>query len=662
MMYSRRIDSLKGIGPKKAEQLRHLGIKTTEDLIFHFPRSYQDRRKVTPIGELKEGENYLIHGRVVKITDTGFRRGRKRTVNIEIEDETGIIKAVFFNAAFLLKNIHEGESYFFYGKVSSWGSSLQMIHPEFSSEDIRGILPVYPLTSGITQGMLRYYTKQVLGESGVIEDYMPGDVLEEAELCTLEEAIASIHFPEGDAELERARKRLIYDDMYILQLGLRMMKSGENVTGNRMEANPSEYIDSLGFSLTKAQKKAAEEICADMGSAKHMNRLLQGDVGSGKTAVAEIALFKAVKSGFQAVFMAPTELLATQHYRSIRESFARFGIETVFLGGRMKASEKNEVLKSIASGKAQCIIGTHALLQSNVEFADLGLVITDEQHRFGVNQRTELWSKGNNPDIIVMTATPIPRTLAVVYFGDMDVSVIDEMPPGRQKVLTKAVTGKTRKQVYKFVEEEIAKGHRAYVVCPLIEESDDIEASSAEEVYEELKKDFPRAGLLHGEMKSDEKNAVMRDFATGQINLLVSTVVIEVGINVPEATVMIVENSERFGLAQLHQLRGRVGRGSDRSYCILILGSKGEIASERAKTMVESSDGFFIAERDLELRGPGEVFGSRQHGLPDLKLADISKNMNLLEPIRKQIDKGYVTEGLIARVEKLFGENPELNL
>ncbi len=662
-MTIRNVCDLKGVGLKRGQQLGRLGIETTEDLILYFPRKYQDRRTVTPLDRLETGNKALVKARVLAVDKSGlYGKWGKKRLKLTVTDDTGLLEIVFFNGQYIAKNIHADEEYYFYGEISTFGSSLQMVHPEFTKEDIIGILPIYPLTAGLSQAFMRNIVKEALAVSLPLDDYMPKEVIRESGLVSLDEAVKNIHFPEDEKDIEKATKRLIYDEMYILQLGLSMMKSRSGGTGVMMTANADPYIESLEFPFTGAQKRVWKEISEDMDSARHMNRLLQGDVGSGKTVIAETAMFKAVKSGYQAVLMAPTEILAAQHHQGIEKKFRKFGINTVLLGGRLSAAERADTLENIRTGEARCIIGTHAVLQPSVEYENVGLVITDEQHRFGVDQRVQLFAKGNNPDILTMTATPIPRTLAVVYFGDMDVSELDEMPPGRQKILTKAVTEKSRSQVYRFVEEEIAKGRQIYVVCPLIEGSDEIPVRSAQEVYDELSGRLPAVGLLHGAMNGEEKSEVMSAFAANEIKVLVSTVVIEVGINVPNATVMVVENAERFGLAQLHQLRGRVGRGREQSYCLLILGSTGEIAVERARTMVESTDGFYIAERDLALRGPGEIFGNRQHGLPDLRLADISKNIDLVKPIQKQIASGYVNEELLRRVKKLFGENGELKL
>ena len=458
-----------------------------------------------------------------------------------------------------------------------------------------------------------------------------------------------------------------------MQIGLLMMKKGRQ-SGRAHTADEKTFTDSLPYELTGAQKRALGEIARDLADGMAMNRLLQGDVGSGKTAVAEAAMYKVVKSGSQAAFMAPTDLLMKQHYETFSRDFAPHGITVGYLSGHMGAAEKRETLEKMAAGELDIVVGTHALIQDSVSFRNLGLVITDEQHRFGVNQRMSFSGKGNDPDILVMTATPIPRTLAVIFYGDMDVSVIDELPPGRQRIITNYYGSERRPAIYRRLVNELDLGHQVYVVCPLIEDSDSVEARSATSVYEELSglykgvkkstadsdpgerpRDDIRVGLLHGEMKQEEKDAVMVEFAEGNIDVLVSTVVIEVGIDVPNATVMIIENAERFGLAQMHQLRGRVGRGKDQSFCMLILGSRSDIANERAKVLSESSDGFYISERDLDLRGPGEVFGTRQHGLPDTHLADMISHIDIMEELR-----GYALDILEDDRELAKPENEKL--
>lgn len=688
------ITALKGVGTKKAEKLAKLGVRTVGDILFLFPRDYEDRSVPVAISELVpgSGSGTLVQGRVISKYKSPYRRGRQIS-RATITDGQGFLDVVYFNAPYALNGLRTDRDQFFFGRVTENQGRLQMIHPQFA-DGIEGIVPVYPLTKGITQMELRRYAKTAiqlmtqtddLVQDRMFGDYMPQRIISEKKLCSLAEALKNIHFPDDQEALNEARKRIIYDELFIMQLGLLMMKRGKS-TGAAHTADEKPFTDSLPYPLTNAQARAVSEICRDLSDEMAMNRLLQGDVGSGKTAVAETAMYKVVMSGSQAAFMAPTDLLMKQHYETFKRDFEPFGIKVGYLSGHMKAQEKKQILEGMAAGEIDIVVGTHALIQEGVSFADLGLVITDEQHRFGVNQRMSFSEKGNEPDILVMTATPIPRTLAVIFYGDLDVSVIDELPPGRQEIVTRYYGSERRNAIYHRLVSQLEAGHQAYVVCPLIEDSDMIEARSAVSVCDELKRlyknvrimngDEPggrqiNVELLHGEMKQDEKDEIMTRFAAGKIDVLVSTVVIEVGIDVPNATVMIIENAERFGLAQLHQLRGRVGRGKDQSYCMLILGSQGKIALERAKVLAESSDGFYISERDLDLRGPGEVFGTRQHGIPDTHLADMISHIDIMEEMR-----GYAMDvleedrelakpenrKLKERVNMLFSENVTMNL
>ena len=670
------VTTLKGVGPKKAEALSRLGIRTLEDLVLFFPRTYEDRSSVTDIDQLRTGDKCLVKGRVIRKYVN--RYGRKQRLVLKVKDHTGGIEVVFFNASYIAKAVQEGEEYLFYGQVSENRAHLQMIHPSFEKDDgRRGLVPVYPLTKGISQNEIRKLQMQVRDLYDEAEDILPEALREKGRLCPMDYALRNIHFASDVKSLQEARYRFIYDELLVMQTGLFAVRKNirENRNGIAFDAKGAEkeYVASLPYELTGAQKRAVAEISADLESTKGMNRLIQGDGGSGKTAVAEVAMYKAVKSGYQAVMMAPTEILAKQHYEGMSASFAAHGIKVGLLTGSLGAAARREVPEGLRDGSIQILVGTHAVIQPDVQFHDLGLVITDEQHRFGVDQRTLLKDKGTNPNVLVMTATPIPRTLAVVLYGDLDVSVIDELPPGRQKIDTKCVSSKARPGVYDFVEDQLRDGGQAYVVTPLIEESEAVEARSAEEVAEELTERFDsyNVALIHGAMKQKEKDDIMERFVSGEIDILVATVVIEVGINVPNASVMVIENAERFGLAQLHQLRGRVGRGSRKSYCVLIMGSSSEIAKKRGEIMEQSNDGFFIAEEDLKLRGPGEIFGTRQHGLPDLNIADLAKHLKILDHAKATAldivkeDPGLDSEKysvLRRRVVKLFGEEFILNL
>lgn len=673
------VTTLKGVGPKKAEALKKLGISTLEDLVFFLPRSYEDRRNRVDISDAAEDQNAVVTGEVKLVVNDRYRGGRKQMLRLLVDDGTGSMEVVFFNAKYLQHSFRIGRKYTFFGKMTRNFGKMQMIHPEFSDADGMedGILPVYSLTKGISQKEMRTWQKSLKGTYAMADDMLSSGAVERNRLCSLSYALENVHFPEQKQKLLEAKYRLIFDELLVLQTGMFLVR--QNVTDGRNgiafshEADTGRYIESLPYPLTGAQQRCADEIERDLESGTAMNRLVQGDVGCGKTAVAEIAMYKAVKSGYQAVLMAPTEILAAQHFDGISTAFEAHGIRTAFLTGSLKAAQKREVLEQIATGEAQVIIGTHAVIQPDVNFSSLGLVITDEQHRFGVRQRVKLREKGENPNVLVMTATPIPRTLSVILYGDLDVSIIDELPPGRQQTVTRCLKPQKRSECYDFVEKQLKQGRQAYVVTPLIEESETLDAKSAEQVASELKKRFKGCSveLIHGAMSQDDKDRIMESFSRGDTDVLVATVVIEVGINVPNATVIVIENAERFGLAQLHQLRGRVGRGSYRSYCFLILDGGSEIAEKRGQIMEASNDGFFIAEEDLKLRGPGEIFGTRQHGLPDLAITDLSKHMKILEQAKEEAKAMLADDpALVAaehsilrrRITKLFGEDLTLDL
>lgn len=673
------VSSLKGVGPKKRAALEKLGIKTIEDLVNFFPRDYEDRRQTRSIEELEEEKPALVRAKVELVVKDPYRKGRKQILRVLVSDGTGNLELIFFQASYLANTFQIGKTYDFFGKPAANFGKLQMIHPDYAASEkglIQGILPVYPLTSGISQKEMRAWQKAALCGIPKIEEYLPPKIVERNRLCGCDYAVSNVHFPKDRQPLLAAKYRLVFDELMALQLGL-LAAHQKNASGKNglvfHSGDAKAYIDSLGYPLTGAQQKVVAEITDDLRSGRVMNRLVQGDVGSGKTAIAEIALYQAVKSGFQGVFMAPTELLAKQHFEGLSESFQPHGVTVGLLTGSMTAKEKRQVLERLALGEIQILVGTHAIIQPNVTFQNLGLVITDEQHRFGVKQRTALSQKGNDPHVLVMTATPIPRTLAVILYGDLDVSIIDELPPGRQKIITKAIDEAQRQTCYDFLEKELAKGRQAYVVAPLIDESEVLDVKSAEELYQELvdrMKNYEVA-LLHGAMKQKEKDDIMARFYENRIQVLVSTVVIEVGINVPNATIMVIENAERFGLAQLHQLRGRVGRGKHQSYCMLVSKKSSEVAAERAKIMVSSQDGFYIAEQDLNLRGPGEIFGTRQHGVPDLAIADLGRHTKILNDVKKEADQIIkedpsleqpVHAGMKQRVLKLFGDDFSLKL
>ncbi len=662
------VTTLKGIGPKNAASLKRLGIEVVEDFLYFFPRTYQDRRNVTRIFDLREGESFLVRGVLKNIIRGGY--GPRRHIKTYIDDGSGVLEVFFFNAPYLLNSLKTGAEYELYGIVNRGKSTFCMMHPEITRFGIAGkgeIVPVYPLTEGISQNSMRKWQKDVarlVHENDVINEYLPEAIIKRNRLCSLDYALKNIHFP---AELRMAKEaafRLVFDELFMLQLGLLAMKrnigKAEGISFGK-DAGTDKFIAGLPFPLTEAQQKVISEIEADMEKSAVMNRLVQGDVGSGKTAVAAVAAYKAIKNGYGVLYMAPTEILARQHFYSFKELYAGQNIEIRLLTGSIQDfAGKGDAGVSLT-------IGTHALIQEAASFENIGLVITDEQHRFGVNQRKNLALKGKNPDVLVMTATPIPRTLAMILYGDLDHSVIDEMPAGRKPVMTKAISSRNREKAYKFLEDQIKEGRQAYVVSPLIEDSEIIEARSSVEIFKEISARYKnlKVGLLHGNMKQAEKDEIMEAFNKGDINILVSTLVIEVGINVPNATVMLIENAERFGLATLHQLRGRVGRGEHQSYCILITDAKNDVAVERARVMEETGDGFVISEKDLELRGPGEFFGLKQHGVPGLRIADLSKHKNILMDVHKEASalldadpqlSAPEHENLRNRVEKLFSQ------
>lgn len=680
MQRTDKIDTLKGVGPKKAQNFAKAGIHTLEDLLCFFPRKYEDRREVIPIGSLQPGKDALVFGKVLSRRYSGNPYKKNTPLTLLISDETGTIEVVFFNGRYIANLFNINQEYTFYGRVTANYDRLQMVHPEFHKKgdpaDIRGIIPVYPMISGISQNEIRKLQKQISVLYEDMPEWLPSEIVKENRLASEGFALENIHFPRDAKRMLQGKFRLIFDELLTLETGLFYIKNetrkdtgGIVIDGSKAEP----FIENLPFLLTEGQASVWEDMKKDLSSEKVMNRLIQGDVGSGKTVVAEMAMFAVAKCGFQSVMMAPTELLAKQHMQSLTADFAPYGIETGLLCSSMKAAEKRLTLERLERGEIQVLVGTHAVIQPDVKFKNLGMVITDEQHRFGVNQRSLLSKKGQNPNVLVMTATPIPRTLAVILYGDLDISQIRTMPKGRKTIKTTLFHGDERGRVYGFVKKQLAAGKQAYVVAPLIEESEKVDAKSAEELYTELSnklKDF-QVALVHGAMKQEEKDFIMQEFAKGYINVLVSTVVIEVGINVPNATVMVIENAERFGLAQLHQLRGRVGRGDDQSYCFLISGSDSEVAKERNQIMVSTCDGFEIAEADLRLRGPGELFGTRQHGLPEMHLSDLVRHADVLEKAKdtakKIIDSDPGLEAdelqkLKQRIQKMFGDDIKLEL
>ena len=674
------VSKIKGVGDKKAKLLHNMKVDTIEDLLQLFPRKYEDRRAVSYIMEAPFDRDVLVSGRVVTKQLKGNPYNKKTPLRVLVEDNSANLEVLFFNGKYLANYFNVGQEFTFYGKISLNNGRRQMAHPEFhkkgDKDDVRGIFPVYPLTEGMTQAAVRKLVKEVLPLADESEEWLSDEITKKYNLCSPSYAMKNIHFPVDERQVKEARYRMVFEELLVLQTGLFYIKKGRSGEGDGVviaDVPMNEFTDRLKFELTSGQKRVWEDIQKDLKSTKSMNRLVQGDVGSGKTIVAEMAMYKTIKNGFQAVMMAPTELLAKQHLASLKRDFEPLGISVDLLCSSLKSKEKQDVLERLEAGEIDILVGTHAIIQPNVKFKNLGLVITDEQHRFGVNQRSLLASKGQNPNVLVMTATPIPRTLAVILYGDLDISVIDTMPVGRKPIKTFLRNENSRKDIYDFVRNQIKEGRQAYVVAPLIEDSESIDCHSAEELYEELSSMYPdlRVGLVHGAMKQEEKDSVMEAFAGGKVDILVSTVVIEVGIDVGNATIMVIENCERFGLAQLHQLRGRVGRSEYQSYCILVCGKESKVANQRNEIMVSSNDGFVIAEEDLKLRGPGEIFGTRQHGIPELNISDLVKHVNILEDVKDvaaeiiKKDPGLKAESnavLRTKVKKMFGDNIQLNL
>lgn len=647
---------LKGVGPKRAESLQKLGISTIEDLVTYYPRAYEDRSSITAIGDLSpDGEDciYTVIGMIVNIREKMY--GRYRSILMAtISDGTGYLQVNWFNQRFLKKSLTVGKRLLVYGKVGlAYGGrgmlaitrliSFELLEPDAVVKK-QGIMPVYQLAESISQKYIRRLTDSLWASEISIAEIIPQSIRDRYKLLPRKAALRSIHYPESNEELARARETLAFEELYVIQCGLLLLKrdSQQGVDGVRHLMSGSlvkSVFKALPFSLTEDQLKAWQDIEKDMEQPVPMRRLLEGDVGSGKTVIALLALVKTVENGYQGAFMAPTEILARQHYEKFTELLKGTEIKVGLLVGSLSAKQHRETLEKIADHELDIVIGTHAVIQEAVKFAALGLAVTDEQHRFGISQRAALDKKGEyTPDVLVMTATPIPRTMTLTVYGDLDVSRIEHLPPGRQPIRTFVRESDRRQLIYEFVKKEIEAGRQAYVVCPLIEESDDSEESghhvpSAEEVYKELSqgifKNIP-IGLVHGRLKKDEKQQTMADFYENKLSLLVATTVIEVGVDVPNASIMVIENADRFGLAQLHQLRGRIGRGPYSSYCILVAGSKSPIARERLEVLRDTASGFEVAEADLRLRGAGQFFGSMQHGAGDLKIVNVMKDTDIL--------------------------------
>lgn len=653
MWWQEPVTRLKGIGPKKALEFENINVVTIGDLLNHFPRQgcYLDYSHIRTIGELTTGgEMQLFRGTIVRMNNRRSARNLKYAT-ITIGDGTGFAEIVLFGAqTYMTRVYHTGDEVLVIGKVmpgrtakSVTGASLS--HVKEDGAEAPGILPTYALTGSLTQNQVRGAVRQALALARKeLPECLPEKILRAKQFLPRLEALENIHFPKSPELLEKARQRLIFEELFFLQCGLlhhrvEIKKDSQGIKMARCGTLVRKVLDNLGFSLTDSQKKAWQEIDDDMQSPEPMNRLVQGDVGSGKTALALLALAKAVENGYQGCLMAPTEILAEQHYQEMQKVLEPAGIRTALLTGGLSAKTRRQVLEGLADGSIQAVVGTYALIQDKVVFHSLALAITDEQHRFGVAQRAKLQAKSQYaPHVLVMTATPIPRTLALTVYGDLDVSLMKGLPPGRKPVRTLCYTEDKRPAVYQGMVHQIREGHQAYVVCPLIEESEGVDAKAAEELYEELTSTYLRGipcGLLHGRLKPEEKDAVMESFARNETKVLITTTVVEVGVNVPNATLMVIEGADRFGLAQMHQLRGRVGRGSAQSYCVLLTASTNPVTLERLQIMRSCSDGFLLAEKDLELRGGGQFFGLRQHGLSDLYIADILRDTDTLVEARK---------------------------
>lgn len=636
-----RVQFLKGVGEIRAKHLEKLGIFSIGALLRYYPKRYEDWNTVTKISDVVVNETVCIKATVIERPSEVKIKGGKILTKTTISDMNGCLPIVFFNNKYVKNSLKENEEYLFFGKVTldKYGGRT-MLSPKFElAGDKQRLRPIYKANSNLTSKNIEKLTEVALKEiKGNIKEVLPENLISKYKLLSLEESLKNIHFPESEELLYQAKRRLIFEELLILQLGLLSKRSSIEArkTTPVKEDKSEEFYKKLPFEPTSAQKRAVSEAVADLMSEKPMNRLIQGDVGSGKTAVAAAIIYTAVKNGFQSAFMAPTEVLANQHFKTLK-NFFNDEINVELLTGSTPVKKKREIKEKLESGECRLVVGTHAMIQSDVVFKNLGLVVTDEQHRFGVEQRTALSKKGENTNVLVMSATPIPRTLAMVIYGDLDVSVLDELPKGRLPIKTYRVNSPYHDRLYEFLRKTMDSGQQGYIVCPLVEESES-DLVPATEYYNWLKanqfKNYT-LGLLHGQMKPKEKDEVMARFYSGEIGLLISTVVIEVGVDVPNATVMIIENAERFGLSQLHQLRGRIGRGSSQSTCVLLSDAQNDEALTRFQVLCDTNDGFVIAQRDLELRGPGDFFGSRQHGLPDMHIANLMTDTRTLYEAQK---------------------------
>ena len=685
------LTELPGVGPQRAKKLEKLGLRTLGSVLEHLPQRYEDRRECHTLQDAPQDRPCCVSAMVAESPRISYIRRGLSLVKVKAVDGAGTVNITFFNQDYIREVMHRGESYVFYGTVERQGNLFSMTNPVFEREGAARftglIMPVSPLTAGISNNLLAGLARRAVDEClDGLPEFLPQKIRKEHQLCQTQYARKNIHYPDSMEALAIARRRLVFEELFVLTCGLAQLKDRRSQgEGRVMDSSVEEFSALLPFAPTGAQRRAMADIAADLRSGRSMNRLVQGDVGSGKTAVAAFGAWASAKNGVQCALMAPTELLAEQHARTMEALLAPAGVRVALLTGSVKGKEKKTLLAALAAGEIDLVVGTHALFSQGVEYHDLGLVIADEQHRFGVAQRSALAEKGGAvpPHVLVMSATPIPRTLALIIYGDLDVSVMDELPPERTPVSTVAVGENKRQGMYGFVRKQVGEGRQVYIVCPSVEESGDLPqwgepggapmdlkavTTYARELQEKVFPDL-RVGFVHGKLKSKDKEAVMSAFSVGELDVLVSTTVIEVGVDVPNASLMIVENAERFGLSQLHQLRGRVGRGKHQSWCVLVTASRSETARERLKALCATTDGFQIAEEDLRLRGPGDFFGKRQHGLPQLKVADFAADMELLKEARSAAEELVAADPelkkpshrlLKRKVRELFEENAEL--
>ena len=650
---------LKGVGPKTAERFEKLGILTLSDLLCHYPRRYLDFSKPYSIAEAPADTECVVKAEVFAKPGGRILPGGRRMERITAGDDVSSLEITWFNNPYAAQKLELGQEYYFQGIVTGGMLRRQMVNPQVRTDAQVKSSPfeaVYPQTEGLTSSAIAKCVRQLLTHAELLPDPLPSEMLKKYRLLSKADAVRAIHCPATEEEAFAARRRLIYEELLVLQLGIGRMKNhGAASTGAPMKkADASPFWESLSFSPTGAQRRAVEEILTDMSGETSMNRLLQGDVGSGKTLVAAAAIWACIRAGYQAALLAPTEILASQHAENLNRLLSPFGMRVALLTGGMKAAARRTTLAAIRDDEADLIVGTHAILSEGVEFARLGLAVVDEQHRFGVRQRGLLAEKAANPHLLVMSATPIPRTLGLLMYGDLDISILDELPPGRKPVKTRCITGKKRADLYGFLDREIDSGRQAYIVCPAIEDAGGSGLNAVKSYYEDIAKAYlpdRRVGLMHGKLKPKEKAEVMDDFKSGRLDALVSTTVIEVGVDVPNATVMVIENAERYGLSALHQLRGRVGRGAAESWCFLVSDNASESVQKRLKFLCSTSDGFAVAQYDLETRGPGDFFGSRQHGLPTLQIADLMNDTRTLHAAQSEAVALLAEDPLLERPE-----------